>query len=113
MAEQRNELSDLLQQLLVLQSSQQRQSPVGAVSLKLPEFWNKLPDVWFARIEAQFNTRGITEDQTKYDYVVSTLDVNTAEEMQTLLGKINETPYETYTRSRLFYFTRAPHRLKR
>ena len=85
MAEQ-SDLSDLLQQLLVLQSSQgQSQNTVSAVSLKLPEFWTKSPEVWFARVESQFNTRGISDDQTRYDYVVSTLDVNTAEEIQAVL----------------------------
>lgn len=58
---------------------------VSATSVKIPEFWNKSPAVWFARIEAQFNSKGITQDQTKYDYVVSALDVNTADEIQHIL----------------------------
>lgn len=67
-------------------NNSQLQSPaVPAISLKLPEFWSKSPDVWFARVEAQFNTTGITQDHTKYDYVVSTLDVNTADEVQSIL----------------------------
>lgn len=68
------------------QSSQSAQSAqVNAANLKLPEFWTKSPSVWFARVEAQFNTKQITLDQTKYDYVVSSLDSNTAEEIQHLL----------------------------
>lgn len=58
---------------------------VSAVSLKLPEFWINSPEVWFARVEAQFGTKNITEDQTKYDYTVSALDFRTAEEIQGLL----------------------------
>lgn len=58
---------------------------VSATSVKIPEFWNKSPAVWFARIEAQFSSKAITQDQTKYDYVVSALDVNTADEMQHIL----------------------------
>ena len=58
---------------------------VNAVSLKLPEFWINSPEVWFARVEAQFGTKNITEDQTKYDYTVSALDFRTAEEIQGLL----------------------------
>ena len=58
---------------------------VSAVSLKLPEFWINSPEVWFARVEAQFGTKKITEDQTKYDYTVSALDFRTAEEVQGLL----------------------------
>lgn len=58
---------------------------VCAVSVKIPDFWIKSPEVWFARIEAQFGTKGIVQDQTKYDYVVSALDVNTAEEISAIL----------------------------
>lgn len=74
-----SDLSTLLQLL------QQQQPTVSTISVKLPEFWTKSPEVWFARVEAQFNTRGISQDQTKYDYVVSSLDINTAEEMQAVL----------------------------
>ena len=58
---------------------------INATSLKLPEFWKKSPEVWFARVEAQFNTRNITTDQTKFDHLVSILDIETAEEMQAIL----------------------------
>ena len=58
---------------------------LNAASIKLPDFWTKSPSVWFTRIEAQFNTKGITEDQTKYDYVVSALDIDTADEIQHIL----------------------------
>lgn len=58
---------------------------ISAVSVKLPEFWVKSPEVWFARVEAQFGTKGISQDQTMYDYVVSALDINTAEEVQAIL----------------------------
>lgn len=58
---------------------------VSAVSLKLPDFWTRSPEVWFAKVEAQFNTKQITSDQTKYDYVISALDVSVAEEVQNIL----------------------------
>ena len=61
------------------------QPNISAVSLKLPEFWTTSPEVWFARVEAQFGTKNISTDQTKYDYVVSALDVKTAEEVQDVL----------------------------
>ncbi|GFO30143.1 transposon ty3-g Gag-Pol polyprotein [Plakobranchus ocellatus] len=61
------------------------QPNISAVSLKLPEFWTTSPEVWFARVEAQFGTQNISTDQTKYDYVVSALDVKTAEEVQDVL----------------------------
>ncbi|GFN79523.1 Pol polyprotein [Plakobranchus ocellatus] len=61
------------------------QPNISAVSLKLPDFWTTSPEVWFARVEAQFGTKNISTDQTKYDYVVSALDVKTAEEVQDVL----------------------------
>lgn len=76
-------LASLLTQLSQWQATQTQ--GVSAVSLKLPEFWIKSPEVWFARIEALFGTKNISQDQTMYDYVVSALDVNTAEEIQSVL----------------------------
>ena len=47
---------------------------VNAVSLKLPQFWQGQPRVWFGQAEAQFNTRNSTADDTKYYYTVASLD---------------------------------------
>ena len=51
---------------------------VDAVSLKLPTFWTSTPTTWFAQAEAQFIVRNITNDDTKYYYVVAALDSSTA-----------------------------------
>ena len=61
------------------------QAHANAVSLKLPEFWTDDPEVWFARIESQFSTHGITQDGTKFDYVVSAIDNSTASEVKDIL----------------------------
>ena len=58
---------------------------VNSASLKMPEFWPSNPEVWFARIEAQFNTKSITGDRTKFDYLVSSLDNTTASEVEAVL----------------------------
>lgn len=50
----------------------------NAVSLKLPTFWTTQPQVWFEQAEAQFHIRQITADDTRYYYVVSALDQDTA-----------------------------------
>ena len=47
---------------------------IHAISLKLPEFWIDDPKVWFVSAEAQFRSRVITLDTTKFDYVVTTPD---------------------------------------
>ena len=58
---------------------------VNTVSIKLPEFWSKSPEVWFASVESQFGVKGITQNHQKYDYIVSALGINTAEEVQSVL----------------------------
>ena len=58
----------------------------NAVSIKLPTLWTAQPHVWFQQAEAQFTIRGITADQTKYAYVVSALDQDTASRLLDLLS---------------------------
>ena len=58
---------------------------IHAVSLKLPEFWTDDPEVWFIRVEAQFRSRAITLDSTKFDYMVTALDNRTAAEVKAII----------------------------
>ena len=59
--------------------------PVQAVSLKLPTFWTKQPQVWFAQAEAEFSIRNIAADNTKFHYVVASLDQDTASSVLSLI----------------------------
>lgn len=68
---------------------------VSAVSIKLPPFWTTRPEVWFAQCEAQFATRNITAQLTKFYYVVAALDTSTAAEVEALvLNPPAENPYD-------------------
>ena len=83
-------------------------APVNAISLKLPEFWPDDPEVWFARVESQFATRGITQDGTKFDYIVSALDNPTASEIKAvILHPPTEDKYNMIKKALLEAFSRS------
>lgn len=60
---------------------------LNAVAVKLPTFWTIQPNVWFAQAEAQFHIKNVTQDSTKYYYVVSALDQVTAARIIDVLAK--------------------------
>lgn len=73
----------------------------NAVALKLPTFWTSYPTVWFHQTEAQFNLRQITDDSTKYYYVVSALDQATAQRVLSLLQHPPDNGKYTVLKNRL------------
>ena len=71
------------------------------VSIKLHPFWPTDPTVWFLQIKAQFNTRGITLQQTRFEYVIVSLSPEiTCEVRDLLITPPENRPYDTLKRKR-------------
>ena len=69
---------------------------MSAVSIKLPPFWPNDPEVWFAQVEAQFATRAVIAQKTRFDYVISSLNPEFAMEVRDLiLNPPTEIPYDS------------------
>ncbi|XP_055495983.1 interphotoreceptor matrix proteoglycan 2 [Leucoraja erinacea] len=54
------------------------EAELNVVTQKLPTLWTLQPGVWFRQVESQFHVRGVMVDKTRYDYVVSALNQDTA-----------------------------------
>ena len=66
------------------------------MNVKFPLFWPTDLQVWFAQVEAQFTTRGISQQRTKFDHVVASLAPEYATEVCDLvLQPPTQTPYDT------------------
>lgn len=61
-----------------LNGGQQNQPPEPprqrTLNFNPPPFWRTNVPLWFKQVEAQFRVKGVTEDEDKFDLVVSALD---------------------------------------
>lgn len=55
------------------------------VGVRVPPFWPEEPEVWFAQIEGQFILSGITNDITKFYFVIAQLDKQYAAEVKDII----------------------------
>jgi predicted unusual protein kinase regulating ubiquinone biosynthesis (AarF/ABC1/UbiB family) len=59
---------------------------INRIAMKAPPFWSEEPELWFAQIEGQFTLGGITQDSTKYAYVLSQLEAKYAREIKDIVS---------------------------
>jgi hypothetical protein len=50
------------------------QHELARIAIRVPPFWDIAPEMWFAQLEAQFATAGITTELTKYNIVIGQVD---------------------------------------
>lgn len=86
------QLATLKQQLDVVQqqnnsSSSSATNVVNAVTeVKLTAFYENDPELWFSIIEAQFESRKITSERSKYFHVVSHLSSSIAQQVKNVIS---------------------------
>lgn len=66
---------------------------MNAVTVKLPEFWTTMPNIWFSRIESQFNLKGITQEQTRFDHLMTQVTEQMAVKVIDVIENPGEAPY--------------------
>lgn len=87
---------------------------VERVSIKLPPFWTNNPELWFAQMESQFFLCKITEEETKYHHLVSSLEAHFLECMYDIVKSKDKDRY-TQAKVRLLkiYGESSENKLKR
>ena len=74
----------------------EEEQQINPIHAKLPPFWSADPQIWFAQVEAQFITRHITRQRSKFALVISALQPEIAQEVRDLLlNPPEEEPYNT------------------
>lgn len=68
---------------------------VQRVAVKLPPFWSDKPSLWFAQADSQFTLSDITNEVTKFHWVVSQLDTRIALEVEDIIT--NPPAFKPYT----------------
>jgi hypothetical protein len=70
-------------------------SSLYRVAERMSPFWPDRPALWFAQVEAQFELAGFTNQETKFNQVVSQLQQQHAEEVEDIITTpLQDNPYD-------------------
>ena len=64
---------------------------IKRVGIRVPPFWPEKPAVWFAQLEGQFALSNITQDATKFYYVISQLENKYPAEVEDVITNLPPT----------------------
>ncbi|XP_078265933.1 uncharacterized protein LOC144599087 [Rhinoraja longicauda] len=77
----------------------------SAADVHLPLFWTYAPQAWFIHAEAQFHIKKVSDDSTKYFYLVSALSPDTTKRvMRFIINSPAEDKYVTMKKALLRTF---------
>lgn len=76
------------------------QQPHGR-DIKLPPFWTSRPRAWFTFVESRFRLRGIEDDQTKFDHVLSALPAEMVSQVIDIVDTLPEADLYNFFKEQL------------
>ncbi|GFQ74960.1 transposon Tf2-6 polyprotein, partial [Trichonephila clavata] len=59
---------------MAVANSNEQKFEANKVSVKIPPFWEEKPEIWFFQVEAQFSIANVSQEETKFNYLVAQLD---------------------------------------
>ncbi|PIK61894.1 hypothetical protein BSL78_01225 [Apostichopus japonicus] len=83
-----------------------QESSITAINLRLPPFYPNDPAMWFGQVESLFVTSRITSQDTKFAFVISSLQPEVAQEVRDIL--LNPPPTNRYDTLKAELIKRTP-----
>lgn len=83
---------------------------IGHLAIKAPSFWPEEPELWFAQLEGQFVLGGITQDGTKYLFIIAHIETKYAGEVRDIITQPPEAGKYKATKKALIQRLRRLHK---
>lgn len=73
-------------------STESTESKVSHLSVKIPSLWKSNIKLWFIQVESNFALAKFTNDLTKYNHLIASIDPETLSTVSDILLQINMKP---------------------